>query len=286
MSFNVSFMANQMVTDEDINNIGYNLSNTVYTSFTDDTWYGVEELNAITSHMMNKGVKRNYKNECAVTLTDNIVHIDSGLAFFENGAVMTVDDDGIDLTLEDSTETQYIYLFFNSALNVAGARCTSLLPEAGTDYVTLGNVTGGVLTQDRTFAFLNADVKGTNEVVTVTAERKKVLIDGRDFYEFSTPINISGYKKAYFRPDYEGGNYNNQSAFIFGVIDIQNQIAESFVYANKDTSYKYNNVLCYESIANGSTRNAEIIDGILYVRIYMQLVQSPIRFELFGGVEE
>ena len=30
MGFNVSFMANQSETDEDINNIGYNLANTVY----------------------------------------------------------------------------------------------------------------------------------------------------------------------------------------------------------------------------------------------------------------
>ena len=282
--FSVNFLANQYVSDEDINAVGYNLANTVYTSFANDTVYGVNELNAITSYMMNKGVKRNYKNECAVSLNEGIVHIDSGLVFFDTGATMAIDDEGIDLTVED-TEQQYIYLFFDEVLNVAGARCAAL-PEANVSYVILGTVANGVVAQDRTFAYLNTDVKGTNEVVRVTAERKSILIDGVGYYEFSTPINVSGFKRAYFRPDYEGGNYNSQSDFIFGVIDIQNQIAESFVYANKDYGYKYNNILCHESIASGKTNNAEIVDGILYVRIYNQIVQSPIVFELFGGVEE
>ena len=97
MGFKASFLANQYVSDEDINAVGYNLSNTVYTSFANDTVYGVNELNSITAHMMNKGVKRNYKNECAVSLNEGIVHIDSGLVFFDNGATMNIDDEGIDL---------------------------------------------------------------------------------------------------------------------------------------------------------------------------------------------
>lgn len=137
--FKVNFMSNQTVTAEDINSIGYNLANTVYTSFENDVTYGVDELNEITKNIVGPGVKREYKNMCAVSLVGTTVTIASGQAFFECGAVMTVDDEGITLELEDSTKTNYVYLFHNSALNVAGARCTTEIPS-GLETVLLAEI--------------------------------------------------------------------------------------------------------------------------------------------------
>ena len=285
MGFKASFLANQYVSDEDINAVGYNLSNTVYTSFANDTVYGVNELNSITAHMMNKGVKRNYKNECAVSLNEGIVHIDSGLVFFDNGATMNIDDEGIDLTVED-TEQQYIYLFFDEALNVAGARCAAL-PEANVSYVILGTVANGVVTQDRTFAYLNTDVKGTNEVTRFVVEGVEKITNEKHYIEFATPVNVSGYKRAYYRPDYENGNFTYSNDFITGVVDIQNKISELHIRANdkSGTAFSDSDFDVYVDISNATEKsNVQIIDGILYVRDYATL-QSPIVFELFGGVE-
>ena len=139
--FKVNFMSNQMVTAEDINAIGYNLANTVYTTFTDDTTYGVDELNAITQNIVTAGVKRGYENMCAVSFNGSMVFINSGQAFFESGAVMTIDELGISLELEDSTQTNYVYLFFDADTNVAGARCTTTIP-GGVDVVLLAEITG------------------------------------------------------------------------------------------------------------------------------------------------
>ena len=278
--FSVNFLANQYVSDEDINAIGYNLSNTAYTSFTNDTLYGVNELNSITEHLMNKGVKRNYKNECAVTLNEGIIHIDSGLAFFDNGATITIDDDGIDLTLEGSSEQQYIYLFFDEVLNVAGARCVSTLPETNISYVILGIVSDGVLKQNRTFAFLNADVKGTNEALVITVEPTKCYVNGLINYEYATPINISKYRKIYFSA------YREKSKALFGMVDVSNMIVEFRLSGNyKNGSFDANNFKPYQNISNATEDSWEqISDGILYIRSSNRF--EAMTFEMYGGVED
>lgn len=296
--FKISFMKNQTVTDEDINAVGYNLTNTAYTTFTNDTLCGVDELNAITSHIMNKGVKRNYKNECALTLTDNIIHIDSGLAFFENGATITVDDDGIDLILEESTETQYVYLFFNDTINVGGARCTVEYPSG--DFVLLGSITNGVLKQDRTFAYLNADVKGTNEVLTLTLEPTEIIYYGsgygdtrRHAIQYKTDINVIGYKKTLCRtPEdeiYEGAD----KACIMVNYDIQNNTClfySTYTYHANNSNRSY----CFMTgtPTSDALTLAYIEDGKLiinvtdYVADWLDHKNRHLTVELYGGVAE
>ena len=288
--FSVNFLSNQYVTDEDINNIGYNLSNTVYTSFTNDTVYGVDELNAITGHLMNKGVKRNFKNECSLNLTDGNVHINSGLAFFECGAVMIIDDEGIDVALEESTETQYVYLFFNSTINVGGARCTVEYPSG--DFVMLGSVTDGVLKQDRTFAFLNADVKGTNEVVTLILEP----IDTKDekgyrITQYKTDVNITKFNRAFFMTPEdevrESWSVGYDDACIMGCYDIQNDICLAY------TKYTFNtnNRNEADSFVVNSNDYARIEDGkLIVIDFYNDNVSDMgdrhLRIELYGGAAE
>lgn len=291
MSFNVSFLANQYVTDEDINNIGYNLSNTVYTSFTNDTVYGVDELNAITGHLMNKGVKRNYKNECAITLNEGIVHINSGLAFFDNGATIKIDDEGIDVSLEESSETQYVYLFFNSTINVGGARCTVEYPSD--EFVMLGSITDGVLKQDRTFAFLNADVKGTNEVVTLILDPVETKDeDGHRITQYITDVNITKFNRAFFmtpedevRENWIGGGYDD--ACMMGCYDIQNDICLAY------TKYRYNtnNRNEADSFVVNSNDYARTEDGKLIVIDHhdsnvSDMGDRHLRIELYGGAAE
>lgn len=292
--FSVNFLANQYVSDVDINAVGYNLANTVYTSFANDTVYGVNELNAITSHMMNKGVKRNYKNECAVSLNEGIVHIDSGLVFFENGATMAIDEEGIDLTVED-TEQQYIYLFFDEALNVAGARCAAL-PEANVSYVILGTVANGVVTQDRTFAYLNTDVKGTNEVLTLILKPSIVQLDDDASYDavvqYRTGINVMGYAKAFcMTPEdeiYDKWSGGTDIACVMVSYDIQNNTCLAF----STYTYHANNRNRAYSFATGTLEYTYIEDGELVIGIGYKNGSGTdfdtrnLKVELYGGVEE
>lgn len=299
MSFNISFLANQTVTDEDINNIGYNLSNTVYTSFTNDTLYGVDELNAITAHIMNKGVKRNFKNECSLNLTDGNVHINSGLAFFECGAVMTVDDEGIDVALEESTETQYVYLFFNSTINVGGARCTVEYPSG--DFVMLGSVTDGVLKQDRTFAFLNSDVKGTNEVVTLILNPEIVNIGNNKVIRYRTGINVTGYKRAFcitpeeqIQPYYENSSLKDDLICVMLSYDIQNNKCLGYMAhldeggtGSSGTLFDYGYNTSYLENPIAYIEDGElVVDVAFYAKYISRFKNKNLIVELYGGVEE
>ena len=287
--FSISFMKNQLVNDEDINAIGYNLSNTVYTTFTNDTLYGVDALNEITAHMMNKGVKRNYKNECALSLADTDIHIDSGLAFFENGATITIDDDGIDLTLEDSAETQYVYLFFNDTINVGGARCTVEYPSG--DFVMLGSITDGVLTQDRTFAYLNADAKGTNEVKTLILEPEIYAKNYNEYIRYKTNFNITGYDKLCF---YAYGNgYNGSDSRwcrIAGVFDIRNTSLIGVMYMGGGAWL--DDEFWVQSANVSGERKFYIEDGgfvMDWLTRYLHALSEckpSLTVELYGGAEE
>lgn len=140
--FKASFLANQVVNDTELNDIGYNFANTVYTTFANGTTYGIEDLNQITANIVGPGVKRGAGENCAVSLSGTTVKISSGSAFFESGVTMTIDDDGISLELEDNSKINYVYLFYNPAVNVAGARCTTDMPS-GLEYVLLAEVSGG-----------------------------------------------------------------------------------------------------------------------------------------------
>lgn len=298
--FSVNFLANQYVSDEDINAIGYNLSNTVYTAFTNDTLYGVDALNEITAHMMNKGIKRNYKNECALSLADTNVHIDSGLAFFENGATIIIDDVGIDLTLEDSTETQYVYLFFNGTINVGGARCTVEYPSG--DFVMLGSIKNGVLKQDRTFAYLNADAKGTNEVVTLVLDPELVVFsDGETAQRYIVDMNITGYAKAFgmtlfdqIRPVNPNTSLRQRASCIMIAYDIQNNkcLGYSTYYESSSSpsgvgDFKHGSEASY----NGHPV-AYIEDGRLVIDVWYNQYKTnyfsgkQLKVDLYGGAEE
>jgi len=194
--FKLNFLKNQTITADELNTLGYNLANTAITTFTDGTLYGVSDLNEITEHLINKGIKKGYNNECAVILTDTGVYIDSGLVFFECGATMEIDDYGINLEFEDSTATQYVYLFFDVTNNVGGARCTTELPNS--DYVMLAKITDGAIDSTiRDVAYMkNASVLPN---VYNTASVKVYSQNG-----YVTKVDVgAGYKKFLFKSQYQ-----------------------------------------------------------------------------------
>ena len=285
MGFTVNFMANKDVTAEELNNAGYNLTNTVYTTFEDDTLYGVDDLNQITGNIISKGVKRNAGNECSVTMSDGTVHIADGTAFFDCGAVIKIDKDGIDIEPETSESTQYVYLFFNKALNVAGARCTTAAPSG--DYVLLGTVSGGTIAMDRTFASFQPDVKGTNEVKVVALNYTQIGTGYDLICRYKTDFNVTKYSKVYFHhkpretTDYTYKDNNNTR----GVFDIKNQVLE-FCVCSRYSKYSYN---WFGYIYGENNSIARIEDGYLIIdlpRDYGISANNPLYLEFYGGAED
>ena len=137
--FKASFLANQAVEDADINAIGANIAEAEYPIFVNGVTYGVDALNGITAQLVTAGVKRGAGDNCAVSLSGTTAFIKSGVAFFDSGVAMTIDDDGISVEREDSTQVNYVFLFYDPTLNVAGARCAVSIPS-GIEYVLLATI--------------------------------------------------------------------------------------------------------------------------------------------------
>lgn len=146
--FKASFLPNQSVEDADINAIGENIAEAEYPVFMNGEPYGVDALNGITAQMVTAGVKRGAGDNCAVSLSGTTAFIKSGVAFFDSGVAMTIDDNGTSVEREDSTQVNYVFLFYDPALNVAGARCAVSIP-IGVEYVLLATISAsGVITQN------------------------------------------------------------------------------------------------------------------------------------------
>ena len=296
--FKVNFMANQTVTAEDINAIGYNLANTVYTTFADGTTYGVDELNEITAHIMNKGVLAGKGNECSVNAEGDMVHISDGIVFFESGAVMTIDSDGIDVNVESNTGKQYVYLFFNPDVNAAGARCTVAEPTG--DFVMLATVENGSITMDRKYATLKSDVYGANEVKTVTLNSSTIEKESGTkipdkYSHFETDFVVTSYKGvriyAKTQNDYRG---------VYIDYDIQNGrpvimagregagadlgwSASYYGYPGYYETYYENNAKTYFDIVDG-----KLIIDVLQSNLspyHISGLRDSISCEFYGGVE-
>lgn len=296
--FKVNFMANQTVTAEDINAIGYNLANTVYTTFADDTTYGVDELNAITSHIMNRGVIVGKGTECSVNISGDMVHISDGVAFFECGAVMTVDSDGIDINVENNADKQCVYLFFDSDVNVAGARCTVAEPTG--DFVMLATIENGTVTMDRTYATLKSDVYGANEVKTVTLNSSTIEKESGTkipdtYMRFETDFVVTSYKgvRIYAKTS---SDYNG----VYIDYDIQNRRPD-IMAMRKGTGSNLDWISSYYGYPgyymtyyeNNTKVSFDIVDGKLVIDVlesnespyYVSGMKNSISCEFYGGAE-
>lgn len=152
MSYKVSFLDNQSVTAQDLNDIGEGMPNVSYQTFQDGTPYGVDDLNDITASLMNPGVAKNYGLMCSTSISNGVVHINAGRAFFASGATITVDNSGIDLTVPESNQMQYVYFFYSANGNIAGAKIAET--KAETDTVELATISAnGTLTDTRQYAY-------------------------------------------------------------------------------------------------------------------------------------
>ena len=287
--FKVNFMSNQMVTAEDINAIGYNLENTVYTTFTDDTTYGVDELNEITAHIMNKGVLAGKGNECSVNAEGDMVHISDGIVFFESGAVMTIDSDGIDVNVESNTGKQYVYLFFNPDVNAAGVRCTTEEPAG--DFVMLATVENGSITMDRKYATLKSDVYGANEVKTVTLNSSTIEKESGTkipdkYSHFETDFVITSYKGVRIKTSRGGYGASGRPVIMArreGTGASLGWSASCYGYPGYYETY-------YENYAE---THFDIVDGKLIIDVlqsnlspyYISGLRDSISCEFYGGVE-
>ena len=255
MGFKVNFQDNQNVSAVMLNSIAQDITEEPEfdTVFADDTLYGVDDLNAITSTLITKGVSKGM----AVSVSGSSVTISHGTAFFEDGKKITVDTDGVILPWQEGN-TNYVWFSNDLVSGSVSAKCTTTEPDG--DYIKLCEISpAGVVTMKQDIALMkNASLlPNHHESVSLTVKSGHNYDDA--VFEYSVPAGHSkmiakGYHyHAYFDFDNNTvsvGSVNGMRTGEIGSIFLELSY-ETYVYI---TSYK-NGVLTLEVRYSGSLSN-------------------------------
>lgn len=110
---------------DDINAIVRSLTGAGVSIFPSGETFNVSDLNSITEAMVSAGVSF---DGLRVSLSNGKIHIASGIGFFENGAIITVDADGAELEYKVS-ENVYVYAEYDKTLNICDFRTSEVAPS-------------------------------------------------------------------------------------------------------------------------------------------------------------
>lgn len=152
-----TFLYNQEVTAEDLNNIAIDLGLPEYSAFSDGTLYAVDALNQITADLVEPGILLT-GNRCSVTYQNGIIYVDTGIVVFNSGAKKRIDEKQSFTALEGKS---YIYAIHDTANNRISLVCADAFPAEG-DYIKLATVEDGVVTGLRTTCKSKTDLKTLN----------------------------------------------------------------------------------------------------------------------------
>lgn len=208
MGFKVNFQDNQKVSAAMLNSIAPDITEepAFDSAFSDDTLYGVDDLNAITSTLITKGVSKGM----AVSVSGSSVTISHGVAFFEDGKKITVDLDGVTLPWQEGS-INYVWFSNDLISGSVSAKCTTSEPEG--DYIKLCEISPkGVVTMKQDVALMkNASLlPNHHESVTLTVRTGNDYDDS--VYEYSVPAGHSKMiAKGYFYHAYFDFDKNTMS---------------------------------------------------------------------------
>ena len=140
MSYKYSFADNEIYSADDVNKITKRLvSSGIEDSFADGVAYNVSKFNEAGKLLHTSGVVPESCLTLKVThLGENTVLINPGIAFFDDGSVIEINDGGEELTYTEGV-VNYVYLKNNlESANISYPCCTPDEPEG--DYVLLATI--------------------------------------------------------------------------------------------------------------------------------------------------
>ena len=118
--------------------------------FKDNVVYGADDINAIRTSIMTKGVIEESDSSCKVVALESGVKILQGQAVFDDGCRIEVDSEGVEREVV-SGAVNYIYFSNNTLAGVCEVIASTAAPEG--DYVLLAETDGyGNITDRREFS--------------------------------------------------------------------------------------------------------------------------------------
>ena len=152
MAYHFSFADNEVYSATDVNNITKRLvTQGIEDPFTDGVPYNLSDINEAGTLVYTSGVVPETVSTLKVTLDEETVFIHSGMAFFEDGAVIEIEEGGHTLT-RISGAVNYVYLK-NDLVNANACYpvCSTETPTG--NFVMLAEISeDGVVTDKRAYA--------------------------------------------------------------------------------------------------------------------------------------
>lgn len=204
-----TFLDNQEVTAQDLNNIAIDLGYAEYSHFPENPpQSAVSALNQITADLTTKGVLLS-GNRCMVTYASNKIYVDTGIIVFESGAKKRIETTQ---TLDFiSGGTNYVYAIHDTSANKISLVNAAANPASG-DYVALATVAadGGVTyTAPLSTAKVGLSSGNSKEVINYT--------ESFSAYQYTTIATVSladwnNHEYVVYKFDgYSGGYFETQS---------------------------------------------------------------------------
>ena len=145
--------------------------------FKDNVVYGANDINAVRTSVLTKGVVEETAFSCKVLNHEDGVNIMPGQAIFGDGCRIAIDEEGV---LKEITAgaVNYVYLFNNTLAGICEVLTDTIYPTG--DYVLLAEVdTEGNVSDKREFAQLKtADVQRYAESFTAQLALSDTLESG------------------------------------------------------------------------------------------------------------
>lgn len=132
-----TFLYNEEVTAEDLNNIAIDLGKADFSFFENDNPTAVSELNKITGDLVSAGVLLT-DNRCRVNMVGDKITVDTGIIVFANGAKKRITETQTLMPLADVTS--YVYALNDVLNNRITLNVAEAYPTEG-DFVKLATLT-------------------------------------------------------------------------------------------------------------------------------------------------
>lgn len=222
MSYKYSFADNEVYSADDVNKITRRLvSSGIEDSFTDGVAYNVSKFNEAGKLLYTSGVVPENCLTMKVTHTgEGAVLINPGIAFFEDGSVIEIDDGGEELAYTKGA-VNYVYLKNDlESANISYPCCATDEPEG--DYVMLAVIDeNDNITDKRTYA--RGKLPGYQSVAGEAL-----------FLDENVEITISSEHTAMGEATFDVGQNNFRYIFVVGKIGEIEQRESMSVYSIED----------------------------------------------------
>lgn len=162
-----SFLNNQEVTAEDLNNIAIDLGFADYSHFPENPpQSAVSALNQITADLTSEGILMT-GNRMAVSIDNNVITVKDGICVFKSGAKKRIEvGENVSVPYIEGG-TNYLYLLNDTAGNKIELINSLEEPVSG-DFVMLATITNSKITDKRRLSTSRVADFGTHPIIEVS----------------------------------------------------------------------------------------------------------------------